>query len=228
MGIYYFESNKADVLTLEGCQITIPGFSNRFESWLIDKECFFKDWKANIDDFEERERIRREEEARRFKEWQQEQDKIAEQKRLEEEKRLAEEEEARLRSEREREEELKCNTEEKKAELARKRAMEHPHLAAVFEILSGCTSVYGRFQFKVTDGYQFRRANLDIQSISMDCSRSRIVLLLTNKTQAFLFINENGEEDQVERSGSLFMNIDMNDVPLKNIKEELDAYFSFR
>ena len=61
----------------------------------------------------------------------------------------------------------------------------------------------------------------------MDLKRTRIVLFLTNRTQAYLFINENGEGEQTERSGCLFMNIDLEEVPLEKIKEELDAYIDF-
>jgi len=226
MGIYFFEATKADVLTLENDQITIPGFTNRFEAWLSDKDRFFENWKKGIDRQEEAARLKREEENRQAAERKKEQERLAEQRRLEEEKRKKEEAEKQAKLEKDRKErQEKLRQEREKSEQGL--AKEHPKLFAVYEILSGCSNIIGRFQYKVSTGYQYRHQNLWIEKIGMDLKRTRIVLSLTNRTQAYLFVNENGEEEQTERSGCLFMNIDLEDVPLDKIKEELDAYIDY-
>ncbi len=227
MGIYFFEGTKADVLTLENGQITIPGFTNRFESWLSDKERFFENWKKEIDRQEEAARLKKEEEERQAAERKKEQERLAELRRLEEEKRQKEEAEraAKLEQERkERQEKLRQEREKNERELEK----EHPKLLAVYKILSGCSHIRGRFQYKVSVGYQYRQQNLEIQNITMDLRHSRIVINLTNRTKAFIFINENGMEEQTERSGNLFMIIDMQDVPIDKTKEELEAYIDFQ
>ena len=219
MGVYYMESKNADVLVLEGIQITIPGFTNRFETWLYNKEQFYENWKKKVDEQEEIERLRREKEARRVAERKKEQERLAEQKRLEEEQRRKDVEKARAKAEHERKERV--------IEEAKQRAMNHPKLSAVYTILSGCSYVSGTFQFKDSSGYQCRTRNLEIKNIDMDIRHSRIVLNLPNWTQAYIFVNGNGEGDQTERSGALFMNVNLNNVDVEQTEEKLKEYITF-
>ncbi len=216
---------ESDCLVFEHNHLSTPHFEGLFNKWLKEKREFYDNWKLKIDKAEEEavkaeaerfERIKRANEARR-----KEEEKREAERRKEEEKREAERQKAEA-------EELIKQAAAKEERIRKSRELlenEHPKLLKVLEIIKNSSHLSGRFQFKGSKGFEYRRRDSDIKEVKI-YKNYGISAGIDDFTSVYIFIQENNEEPRKDNSGAYFINIDLRNVNDDDIYEELSKHIN--